>query len=288
MAGTLFLVATPIGNLGDVTLRALDTLRAVALVAAEDTRHTRALLTHFGIKKPLVAHDAHASDRDVERLLERLGAGEDVALVTDAGTPGVSDPGAKLVRAAHEAAIRVVPIPGVSAVTAAVAVSGLVDGPFVFLGFPPRQGRKRRAFFDRVFASEEPVILFEAPHRAERTLAELAEREPERRAVLCRELTKIHEDVRRGSLAELAANAADLRGEITLVVAGAPERARSLEAPSDLDELDGTIRTLLRAGETPRDIVATLATSAPLAKRDLYRRVAELAREERAESSEHE
>ncbi len=282
MAGTLFLVATPIGNLSDVTLRALDTLRAVSLVAAEDTRHTRALLSHFGIKKPLVAHDAHASERDVERLLERLHAGEDLALVTDAGTPGVSDPGAKLVRAAHAASLRVVPIPGVSAVTAAVTVSGLVDGPFVFLGFPPRQGQKRRAFLERVLTSEEPVILFEAPHRAERTLAELAEREPERPAVLCRELTKLHEDVRRGTLAELAASAADLRGELTLVVAAAPERPEALEAPPALDE---TIRALLRAGETPRDIVATLAASVPGAKRDLYRRVAELAREERAESS---
>lgn len=271
--GTLYLVATPIGNLGDITLRALETLRAVAFVLAEDTRRTRALLTHFEIKKTVLNFDAHASESTIGKVVERLLQGDDAALVTDAGTPSVSDPGAELVAAAHGAGIGVVPIPGVSAVTAAIAVAGLGDGAFSFLGFPPRGGSKRAEFMARALASTEPLVLFEAPHRILRTLLDLADLAPERQAVLCRELTKLHEQVLRGSLAELAAGSENLRGEMTLVIAGA---APAEPAPFDALELDAEIRALLAAGETPRGVVDMLAERRGGARRELYRRVTEL------------
>jgi 16S rRNA (cytidine1402-2'-O)-methyltransferase len=272
--GTLYLVATPIGNLGDITLRALETLKQVAVVLAEDTRRTRALLTHFEIKKPLVNHDAHASPASIDGLIERLRAGESAALVTDAGTPSVSDPGTALVAAAHEQGIPVVPIPGVSAVTTAVAASGLVDGAFTFFGFPARSGKKRADFLSRVVRSREPVVLFESPHRVARLLADLAELAPERRAVICRELTKLHEELARGTLAELALRDPTVRGEVTLVIdASESEDEAHDEPPSDEELLE-----LLRSGESPRAIVEALGTRSGGARRELYRRVTELAR----------
>jgi len=273
--GTLYLVATPIGNLGDITLRALDILRSVSVVLAEDTRRTRALPTHFDIKKPLVNHDAHASPAAIDALVARLLAGESAALVTDAGTPSVSDPGTALVAAAHARDVPIVPIPGVSAVTAAVAASGLVDSAFTFLGFPARSGRKRADFLNRVVRSREPSVLFESPHRVARLLSELAELAPERHAVLCRELTKLHEEIARGTLAELAARDPTVRGEVTLVIDAADDEGASEtdEAPTDEELLE-----LLNAGESPRAIVDALATRSGGARRELYRRVTELAK----------
>jgi 16S rRNA (cytidine1402-2'-O)-methyltransferase len=278
-AGKLYLVATPIGNLDDITLRALETpLKSSAAILAEDTRRTRALLTHFEIKKPLANYDAHASPAAIAKFVERLLAGDDLALVTDAGTPSVSDPGRALVAAAHDRGIDVIPIPGVSAVTAAVAVSGLVDGPFLFLGFPPRAGKKRAEVLRRIASSPEPVVLFESPHRMARTLADLAELAPERHAVICRELTKLYEQVSRGSLRELAAPDTNFRGELTLVVDAAPELDDAAPAAEDLD---AEITARLEAGETTRDIVEALGTRAGGARRELYRRVTELDRARR-------
>jgi len=277
--GKLYLVATPIGNLQDITLRALDTLKLVSLIAAEDTRRTRALLSHFAIAgKALVSCNAHATPAELGSLVARLEAGTDVALVTDAGTPAVSDPGALLVRAAVSAGIEVVPIPGVSAVTAAVAACGLVDGPFRFIGFlPPKTGR-RDALLAQVVQSREPSVLFEAPHRIARTLADLAQLAPEREAVVCRELTKLHEELLRGSLRSLAARAesAPLRGEITLVVAAAAES--EFTPPLDDSAVEASILAGLRAGESPRSVVEALASDCQLPRRELYRRVTELAR----------
>src|SRR5579863_5226229 len=186
--GTLFVVATPIGHLGDVTARAVETLRACDRVLAEDTRRTRQLLTHLGIAgKPLDRLDAHASETDVARAVERLTAGESAALVTDAGTPGVSDPGERLVEAAIAAGVRVVPIPGPSAVLAALAGSGLAgDGRFRFVGFLPRDGTARREAVALVCATPEPVVLVEASNRTQATLRDLADATPERRACVAR------------------------------------------------------------------------------------------------------
>ncbi len=276
MSGKLYVVATPIGNLEDITLRALETLRAADVILAEDTRRTRGLLSHFDIRgKPLLACNAHAAPAELAAFVERIARGENLALVSDAGTPSVSDPGTALVRAVTAAGLDVVPIPGVSAVTAAVAAAGLVEGPFRFLGFPPAKGRERRSFLENVTSSEEPTVLFEAPHRIARTLAELAEAMPERAAVLCRELTKIHEELARGTLAELAA-AAPTRGEITLVIAGAPARESE---PMDGDELDAQIRERLAAGDSPRSVVELLLAGSGLGRRELYRRVVQAARQ---------
>ena len=224
--GTLFVVATPIGNLDDMTARAIETLRACDRVAAEDTRRTRALLTHFGIGgKPLEALHAHSTDEDVARMVEKLEAGEHVALVTDAGTPAVSDPGGEVVRAAIAAGVRVVPIPGASAVLAALAASGLAsDAGVRFLGFLPRDGVARAEAITRACETPEPVVLFESPNRTTATLGDLAAATPSRGACVARELTKVHEEIVRGTCATLAALEREWIGEVAIVLgAHAPE-----------------------------------------------------------------
>src|SRR5690606_17046998 len=219
LSGTLYVVGTPIGNLADITLRAIDTLRAVDRIAAEDTRRTRALLSHLEIGgKPLSALEAHADERAYERLLTELEAGKSVAFVTDAGMPAVSDPGARLVARARERGISVVVIPGPSAVTAAIAASGLVEAPFCFFGFLPRKGRARQRVLERIARASEPVVIFESPARLRATLSELAASMPERRVAVCRELTKLHEEIVLDSPARLAALEREWRGEITLVI----------------------------------------------------------------------
>lgn len=220
MTGILYVVATPIGNLADLTLRAIDVMKTCDRVAAEDTRRTRQLLSHLGIEgKPLEALHAHSSARDVAKLVERLLAGESVALVTDAGTPAVSDPGDALVKASITANVRVVPIPGASAVLAALVASGLATGVgFRFIGFLPRDGAARRDGVATICATPEPVILFESPERTQATLAELADAMPERPACVARELTKLHEEVVRGTLSSLAKDRDSWRGEIAIVL----------------------------------------------------------------------
>jgi 16S rRNA (cytidine1402-2'-O)-methyltransferase len=274
---SLYIVATPIGNLADLSQRAADTLREVSLVLAEDTRRTRGLLTHLDITgKDLSRLDAHASDEAIASVVSRLVAGESAALVTDAGVPGVSDPGSRLIRAAVASGIAVIPIPGPSAVTAAVSVSGLVEGPFLFLGFLPRQGKAREASLERVRRALEPVVLFESPERIEKTLGELAETLPERRAVVCREITKLHEETLRGTLAELAQKQ-DWRGEITLVVDQASESELEPAAPSEV-ELGQEIRERLAAGARTREIADELSARFRLPRREVYERVEALKR----------
>jgi 16S rRNA (cytidine1402-2'-O)-methyltransferase len=224
--GTLYVVATPIGNLGDITLRALEVLRDVAVVAAEDTRVTRKLWSRFEIETPLVSYHAHSDDRRTARLIEQLESGDDVALVTDAGTPLVSDPGEVLVGAWIDRGGTVVPIPGASAVLAALVTSGLPAARWGFEGFLPRKGRERAERIARIAADDRATVLYEAHGRTAATLRDLADAcGADRRAVVARELTKLHEEVRRGSLAELATEMAarPLKGEVVLVVAGATE-----------------------------------------------------------------
>ena len=204
--GTLRICGTPIGNLGDVTQRLRDTLAGAAVIACEDTRRTRALLSALGIPAPKLERlDANTEERGAIRLVERLLHGDDVALVTDAGMPAVSDPGSRLVLAAAAAGVVVEVIPGPSAVTAAFAASGIEGDGFAFIGFLPRTAGGLNARLDAADAWGLPLIAFEAPGRLPRTLATLAAREPERRIVVCRELTKLHEQVARGTVAELAA-----------------------------------------------------------------------------------
>lgn len=270
---TLYVVGTPIGNLGDLSARVRETLASATSIVAEDTRRTKALLSHLGISgKRLLRFDAHATPERVAGLLDAIGEGESAALVTDAGMPGVSDPGAELVRAAAARGIRVVPIPGPSAVTAALAASGLVGGAFSFLAFLPRHGKKRRAALDRIARSEEPVVFFEAPTRIAATLAELAELDPERPAALCRELTKLHEEVIHATLAELAALEREWLGEVTLVV-GAGSGERTEPAPIDPEELEREIADRLGNGEHPRDLSSELARRLGVPRREAYQRV---------------
>jgi 16S rRNA (cytidine1402-2'-O)-methyltransferase len=229
--GRLFVVATPIGNLRDVTLRAIDVLGSVAIIAAEDTRLTRRLLDRHDIATPMVSYHARSASGRARELLERLHAGDDVALVTDAGTPGVSDPGEELVDAWAAEGGTVIPIPGASAVLAAVAASGVAGPRWAFEGFLPRTGRDRRDRLARIGADPRGVVLYEAPGRVAATLRDLAAAcGGERPGAICRELTKIHEEIVRGPLAELAELATTgrltLRGEFTLVVGAGGSQPR--------------------------------------------------------------
>jgi 16S rRNA (cytidine1402-2'-O)-methyltransferase len=233
--GRLQVVATPIGNMGDVSARARQALESADAVAAEDTRHSGALLRALGIARPLLSLHAHNETRRVPEILARLEAGEDIALVSDAGTPLLSDPGYELVRAAIDAGIEVTALPGPSAITAALAIAGLPVNRFCFEGFLPARDRERRAHLASLAEEPRTLVFFEAPHRIAATLADLAAAfGPERRAVVARELTKAHETVYRGSLAQLAQAAAGeenfRRGEITLVVAGAARDASGIDS----------------------------------------------------------
>ncbi len=266
-------MATPIGNLGDITERAVKLLHQVKLIAAEDTRRTRGLLSHLGVTgKELQALDANASERAIARVVARLREGQDVAFVTDAGTPGVSDPGRALVNAALAAGVPVTTLPGPSALTAAVALSGLVAGPFVFFGFAPRQGSGRTEMLERVRRETLPVVLFEAPHRIAETLRDLAEGSPERAAAVCRELTKLHEEVLRGTLVELAATPREWLGEIVVVLAEAPATAA---AGSSDDEIRQRSARLLAGGASVRAVADDLAESTGRSRREVYALVLE-------------
>lgn len=275
MAGTLYVVATPLGNLGDLSPRAAETLKRVAAVAAEDTRHTKPLLAHVGSRADLVSFHAHSAAGALRRILELLGAGRDVALVTDAGTPVVSDPGVELVAAARARGIPVVTIPGPTAVAAALAVSGLSADRYVFLGFLPRKGGERRRLLETVAASEWSVVLFEAPNRVADLLADLAAAcGGERRAAVARELTKIFEETRSGTLAELAGYYAEApaRGEVTVVVAGTGKAAREPRPPDP----EARARSLLAQGMTRKDVADRLAEETGISRNSAYRLVNEL------------
>lgn len=231
-AGTLFIVATPIGNLADISARALDTLRSVAAICAEDTRHTRQLLSHFGIERPLVALHEHNEEAVSARIVERMLAGESLALVSDAGTPLVSDPGYRVVRAARAAGVKVSPIPGACAAIAALSVAGLPSDRFVFEGFLPAKSSARRERLSRLASETRTVVFYESSHRIEESLADMvAVFGDARPAVLARELTKLFETVLDGGLAELHARVAaepnQRKGEFVVMVQGAGDDAEA-------------------------------------------------------------
>jgi 16S rRNA (cytidine1402-2'-O)-methyltransferase len=278
VAGTLYVVATPLGNLGDLSPRAAQTLKAVAVVAAEDTRHSRPLLTHVGSTAELVSFHAHSSDGDLRRLLDRLAGGQDIALITDAGTPLVSDPGLTLVAGARDRGITVITIPGPNAVVAALGVAGLPADRYTFLGFLPRKGGDRKRLLASVAGSPWTVVLFESPLRVGALLADLAEVcGGERRAAVARELTKIFEETRTGTLAELAGYYADapVRGEVTVVVAGS---GRDPGPPVEVPAIDATerARALLAEGLSRRDVADRLAEETGITRKAAYRLVNEL------------
>jgi len=275
MAGTLYVVATPLGNLDDLSPRAAATLCRVIAVAAEDTRHTRTVLAHVGSRAELMSFHAHSSDAALRRILHLLGTGKDVALVTDAGTPAVSDPGAALVAAARERDVPVVTVPGPTAVAAALAVSGLPADRYLFLGFPPRKGGDRRRLLDTVAKSEWTVVLFEAPNRTAELLADLAGAcGGARRAAVARELTKVFEETRAGTLTDLAGYYAEAppRGEVTVVVAGTGRAVREEPAPDP----EAMARALLAQGLTRKDVADRLAAETGITRNTAYRLVNDL------------
>lgn len=270
-SGTLYIVATPIGNLRDITLRALDVLREVQVIAAEDTRQTRKLLSAHDIRCRIVSLHANSPVEKIDGLLARIMNGESVAFVTDAGSPVVSDPGVLLVDRAHEARIPVRVIPGPSAVTAALGVAGLPCRDLRFLGFLPRQRGKQRAVIGEAMRSGSTVVVFESPHRVRALLEELGSLAADRRVALCRELTKIHEEVLRGTPAELLERLPERpRGEFTVIISPGD---RSGPAPAPQDELLARARTLRIAGLSTRDIAETLSGEQGLSRTEAYRLV---------------
>ena len=220
MAGRLILVPTPIGNLEDITLRALRVLREADRVAAEDTRRTGRLLAHYEIKKPMMSFHEHNEARQSAHIVELMEAGETVALVSDAGTPGISDPGIRAVRAAREAGFPVEVLPGATALVPALVVSGLASDRFIFEGFMPRKSGARRRLFESLTDEKRSVIFYESPYRAAKSMAELAAIHPQRPVALIREISKLHEEVLRGSAAELAErlSAKPPKGELVLII----------------------------------------------------------------------
>jgi 16S rRNA (cytidine1402-2'-O)-methyltransferase len=285
--GTLYLVATPIGNLEDITLRALRILREVPLIAAEDTRHTRKLLNHFAIATPTISYHQHSGPARTEAVLAALAEG-DVALVTDAGTPAISDPGVELVRATLAAGYAVVPIPGPAAAITALIASGLPTDRFTFVGFLPRKSSERRAELEHLRRAPETLIFYEAPHRLLATLADLHAVLGDRPAALARELTKLHEEWRRGPLSALRAEAAGgtgPRGEYSIVVAGADLAGEMAEdASEEVADIEATarerLRGLLAEGRRTREAAAQVAAATGLPRREAYRLALEVAREE--------
>ena len=275
-SAALYVVATPLGNLGDLSARAVETLRQVPVVAAEDTRRVRGLLTHLDAHPKVLSFHSHSPDRRQDLLLEILGEGRDVALVTDAGTPGISDPGSPLVQAVRAAGFRVVPIPGPSAVSTALSAAGLAADRYLFLGFIPRKGRERERLVRTVADSEWTVVLYEAPPRLADLLEDLADQAgSDREAVVSRELTKLHEEFRAGTLGELASyyRSEEPRGEITVVVAGRGEPASPDVTATDVA---GRAKTLLADGLTRKAVVARLVTELGVPRNEAYRIVTAL------------
>lgn len=274
--GTLYVVATPLGNLGDLSPRAAELLRTAPVVAAEDTRRTRNLLSHLGASPRLISYHEHSDARRLTALLDILQEGRDVVLVSDAGTPLVSDPGAELVAAVRQAGVPIVPIPGPSAVAAVLSAAGLPADRYLFLGFVPRKGAERRRLLARAAAEEWTTVLFEAPGRLVALLADLAlVAGADREAVVARELTKLHEEFRAGPLAELVAHfeGGEVRGEITVALRGTGQPP----APPDRSAEAGPLAAeLLAAGHSRREAVRMVVESLGVSRNEAYRLVMEL------------
>ena len=266
--GTLFVLATPIGNMEDITLRAIRTLQEVALVAAEDTRHTRKLFSRHGISTPITSYHDHNKEQRTPGLIKKLKSGQSIALVTDAGTPAISDPGYYLVRAAVHAHVPVVPIPGASAVVAALSVSGLPTDSFVFVGFVPRKGSKRKQLLKELKDEFRTLIFFESPKRLLGLMGDVAAVMGDRNAAVARELTKVHEEVLRGPISDITARLAErpsLKGECTFLVQGY-EKARDVDPNLLLKDL----KLRIEAGHSMSDCARELAEKYRVSRKVVY------------------
>lgn len=264
----LVLVATPLGNLGDLAPRAVEELRAVGLVCCEDTRRTGLLLNNLGIDAKLMRLDEHTEAVSIRRVIDALDEGRDVALVSDAGTPAISDPGERLVAAVAETGHAVTAVPGPSAVVMAVTLSGLPTSRFVFEGFLPRSGRERETRLAEIARESRTSVIYEAPHRIARTLDDLAGAcGDDRRAAICRELTKVHEEVRRGSLRELIVTLGEPKGEYVIVLGGASAAAAASES-----DIDDALRIELDAGSSVRDAADAVSAKLRVSRKSAYDR----------------
>jgi len=271
VTGILYIVATPIGNLEDITLRALRVLREVDWIACEDTRQTRKLLDHFGIAKPMVSYHDHNESGRAAELVERLARGSSGALVSDAGTPLISDPGYRLVQAAIEAVVRVVPIPGVSATVSALSAAGLPTDAFRFCGFLPPKSSQRRKTLEQWKAETATLIFYETPHRILEALEDVTAVMGQRPVVIARELTKLHEEFLRGTAAEVRAELASrpsVKGEITLLI------GKTDEVQSDDTPLEEAVRSAEQQGLPRMDAIKQVARQRGLSKREVYRLIA--------------
>jgi len=263
---TLYIVATPIGNLEDITLRALRVLREVKLIAAEDTRKTRKLLNFYEIKTPQTSYHEHNKLTKLDYMLDSLASG-DIALVSEAGTPGISDPGYELVAAAQERGMAVVPVPGPSAVIAALVSSGLPTDRFTCIGFLPHKTGARQRSLESVAGETGSIIVLESPHRITAALQDILRILGDRRIAVCRELTKIHEEVFRGSVSEALAHFTAPRGEFTIVIEGEKGKGKPVLTAA----IEGQLREMHRAGTTAKEAIATVAKETGLSRKELYR-----------------
>lgn len=270
MKGTLYIVSTPIGNLGDMTVRAIEILKDVDLVAAEDTRHTRKLFSRYGIKTPLVSYYGPKEEIRGEEIIRELETGRKVALVSDAGTPGISDPGHYLVRRAADEGHDILTIPGPSALISALTLSGLPTARFVFEGFLPPKSGARRKRLKALKGEERTIVLYESPRRVMKTLRDIQEVMGDRAAALARELTKVYEEVIRGKVSDIIKILEDkgARGEITLIIAGSGER----EGAEDVD-IDRVVKDVLKKGLSAKDAAGEVARTSGISKRRAYQAV---------------
>ena len=284
--GTLYICGTPIGNLGDITLRCLEILKKVDLIAAEDTRHTKILLDHYHIKKSLTSYYEFSKQKKTEYLLTLLKTGQDVALLSDAGMPGICDPGYEIINKAIESNVSIVPIPGVSALTTALIVSGFAMQSFVFEGFVPRKRGEREKLFSKLKEEYRTIILYETPHRIKDTLLIIKQIMGERRIVIARELTKVFEEIIRGTLTEVieSLNRREIKGEITLVLEGQLSSKKAStpcldDFATDNMELAKKIKNYLQKGYYHKDIVALITKGYPISKKSVYEKILELKKE---------
>jgi 16S rRNA (cytidine1402-2'-O)-methyltransferase len=272
MDTTLYIVSTPIGNLGDITLRALEILKSVDLVAAEDTRHSRKLFSRYDIKTPLVSYYRAKEEITGDKVLAALQSGKNVALISDAGTPGISDPGYYLIKKTIDEGGKVITIPGPSAIISALTLSGLPTDRFVFEGFLPPKGSARKRRLEAILDEKRTIIFYESPRRAGRTLKELLKLLGDRKAALARELTKIHEEVVRGKISDIIKVIEEngLKGEVTLILAGQNEK---VEKNSDEADVVSTLQSILEKGLSVKDSAEIAAREFNISKRRAYQEI---------------
>ena len=269
MNGKLYIVATPIGNLGDITIRALNILKEVDLIAAEDTRHTLKLLNHYEITKPLISYHRHNEDKKKEVLIEKLKNGENIAIVSDAGTPGICDPGEEVIKQAIEENIEVIPIPGACAFVNALICSGIDTKEFTFLGFLPINKKLRKEKLEEIKKETKTTILYEAPHKLKTTLEDLGEILGDRQIAIARELTKIHEEFIRGTIEEIIRKTENLKGEFVIIIEGTSIKT---EVENELNELslEEHYKFYEKQGLDKRDIIKKIAKDRNVNKNEIY------------------